>query len=390
MRPRSPDEPHRASTPLELLFDLCFVVAVAQAAASLDHAFIENHIATGVLQYLMVFFAIWWAWMNFTWFASAYDNDDVPYRLTVLVQIAGSLVLAAGIPLGFENGSNVEIVIGYVIMRLALVSQWLRAAASDPQRRATNRRYAAGVTLVQLFWLLLLLVPKELFFIGFFIAVVAELAVPAVAERGLQTNFHPHHIAESYGLFTVIVLGESVTAATLAFQGALEENDDAITLIGMAVAGVVILFCMWWVYFDHEAGPRASSVRATFLWGYGHYVVFAAAAAVGAGLVVAVSYEQGDTDGISSAVSAMAVTVPVAIYIVAIGLLHAHPGRPKIIAWSTGIAAALILADSFVPAPLYLTAGVLAVLVAVITATTRSLPSIGVLRRSADRRTQPE
>ena len=112
MTARRPDERGRVSTPLELLFDLCFVVAVAQAAVGLDHAFIHNHLATGVLQYLMVFFAIWWAWMNFSWFASAYDNDDVPYRLTVLVQIAGSLVMAAGIPRAFQNGGNAVMVTG--------------------------------------------------------------------------------------------------------------------------------------------------------------------------------------------------------------------------------------------------------------------------------------
>src|SRR5450432_1818115 len=136
MRARHPGEPHRVSTPLELLFDLCFVVAVAQAAVGLDHAFVENHVLTGVLQYLMVFFAIWWAWMNFTWFASAYDNDDVPYRLAVFVQMAGALILAAGVPAMFETRSpNLATIGGYVVMRLALVAQWLRAAASDPGHR---------------------------------------------------------------------------------------------------------------------------------------------------------------------------------------------------------------------------------------------------------------
>ena len=95
----------------------------------------------------MVFFAIWWAWMNFTWFASAYDNDDVPYRLTVLVQIAGSLVMAAGIPRWFDGGGNVVIVIGYVIMRLAMVTQWMRAArigpAAPPHRPAVRGRRVA-------------------------------------------------------------------------------------------------------------------------------------------------------------------------------------------------------------------------------------------------------
>ena len=78
---RDATEPHRAATPLELLFDLSFVVAVAAAAAELHHGIAEDHVGVSVLRYLMVFFAIWWAWMNFTWFASAYDTDDVPYRL---------------------------------------------------------------------------------------------------------------------------------------------------------------------------------------------------------------------------------------------------------------------------------------------------------------------
>jgi low temperature requirement protein LtrA len=95
---RDTGERHRASTPLELLFDLTFVVAVAAAAAQLAHAIVEDHAAQGLLGYLMVFFAIWWAWMNFTWFASAHDRDDTPYRLVTLVQMSGVLVLAAGVP----------------------------------------------------------------------------------------------------------------------------------------------------------------------------------------------------------------------------------------------------------------------------------------------------
>src|SRR5262245_18496955 len=90
MRARGTDEAHRVSTPLERFVDLCFVVAVAQASARLHHALVEGHLAQALLGYPMVFFAIWWAWMNFTWFASAYDTDDVPYRVAVLVQIVGA------------------------------------------------------------------------------------------------------------------------------------------------------------------------------------------------------------------------------------------------------------------------------------------------------------
>src|SRR3954452_8672927 len=140
MRARAAGEPHRVATPLELLFDLCFVVAVAQAAAPLHHSIAEHDVAHGVQRYLMVFFAIWWAWMNFTWFASAYDTDDDVYRITTLVQIAGALVLAAGAVPSFDDGRYAAITIGYVIMRLALGSQWLRAAWGDPVLRATALR----------------------------------------------------------------------------------------------------------------------------------------------------------------------------------------------------------------------------------------------------------
>src|SRR4051812_42198277 len=146
---RSSDERFRVSTPLELFFDLCFVVAVAQAAAPLHHAIAEDHVLHGLRGFLMVFFAIWWAWMNFTWFASAYDTDDDVYRITTLVQIAGTLVLAAGVGPAFEDGDFRVVTAGYVVMRLALVAQWLRAARSDPPRRATAYRYAIGVAAVQ-------------------------------------------------------------------------------------------------------------------------------------------------------------------------------------------------------------------------------------------------
>ena len=118
--PRSPTEEHRAATPLELFVDLCFVVAIAQAAASLHHALAENHLSQALIGFPMVFFAIWWAWIQFTWFASSYDNDDAVYRIATFVQVAGILVLAAGVPDAFNNDFGI-MVVGYVIVRLALV-----------------------------------------------------------------------------------------------------------------------------------------------------------------------------------------------------------------------------------------------------------------------------
>ncbi len=185
MRARDPEQPHRASTNLELLFDLCFVVAVAVAAGQLHHAIAEGHAGAVLIGYAQVFFAIWWAWLNFTWFASGYDTDDVPYRLTTVVQIAGVLILAAGLPRVFATGDFSIIVIGYVIMRFAMVAQWLRAASADPGRRATARRYALGITLCQIGWIVRLILPGESGNLSFLALASAELAVPLWAGAAL-------------------------------------------------------------------------------------------------------------------------------------------------------------------------------------------------------------
>jgi low temperature requirement protein LtrA len=372
MSPRRPDEAHRASTPLELLFDLSFVVAVASAAAMLHHSSTENHIGHGVLGYLTVFFAIWWAWLNFTWFASAYDTDDALYRLTTLVQITGVLVLAAGVPRAFE-GDFAVVTAGYVVMRVAMVTQWLRAWHGDSARRSCAMRYAIGISVVQVGWVLRLFLPSGLLLAAFFVLAVAELAVPVWAERSTGTPFHREHIVERYGLFTLIVLGESILAASNAIRAGLDAGHDVPALVSLAFAGLVIVFALWWLYFDHPAQELLTSLRSSMIWGYGHYLVFAAVAAIGAGLEVSVDYDLHETH-LPSAAAAMTVTVPVAVYLLVVWFLQVCPAGRGTALWAFPIAAVLVLAASFGAAPIHVTAGVLAVLVAVVV-TARRPPS---------------
>ncbi|MFE7580885.1 low temperature requirement protein A [Streptomyces gardneri] len=322
---RSREESHRAATPLELFFDLCFVVAVAQAGAELVHAVAENHTGEGILNYAMVFFAIWWAWMNFTWFASAYDNDDVLYRVVTLVQIAGVLVLAAGVSRAFQDHDFLVVYIGYVVMRLALAFQWLRAAhhATDPAERTMCRRYAGGVVAVQIGWLALVLAPEPARGWVFLAMALAELAVPVYAEKDAPSTWHPHHIAERYGLFTIIVLGETVAAATVAVKSGVIENDALGELLPIAVGGLLLVFAAWWIYFVVPAHDRLTSSRQGFLWGYGHYVIFSSAAAVGAGLEIAVEQAVGEAH-ISTLAASAAVTIPSAVFLFSVWLLHAR------------------------------------------------------------------
>ncbi|MFC5906397.1 low temperature requirement protein A [Streptacidiphilus monticola] len=324
MRPRDRTEHHRVSTPLELFFDLCFVVAVAQAGSQLAHALTERHFGHGIEAYFIVFFAIWWAWMNFTWFASAYDTDDVPYRLATLVQIAGALVLAAGVPRAFDQEDFKVCVWGYVIMRIALVTQWVRAAlGSEGAAKRMALRYAAGIVVVQVWWVLwVYLVPQHDRTWTFLLGAAADIAVPLLAERGTQSAWHPHHISERYGLFTLIVLGETVSAATIAVQSAVDEHQALGELLPIAVGGLLICFSAWWIYFARPVAHALRQNRQAFLWGYGHYVVFAAAAAIGAGLEVAVEQAVGKAHELSHREGALAVTVPTALFLLVIWALH--------------------------------------------------------------------
>ena len=342
---RDPEEPHRASTPLELLFDLSFVVGVATVAAELGHGVAEDHVAASLGHYLMVFFAIWWAWMNFSWFASAYDTDDVVYRLLTLVQIAGVLVLAAGVSAAFEHNDFTVVTIGYVIMRIPLVAQWLRAARDDPSRRAVAIRYAIGVAGVQVLWLLRLALPGTAGLIAFFPLALLDIAVPIWAERaGPMTRWHPEHIAERYGLFTLIVLGEVILAATTAIQAGLSSEGVSAALLSLAGGGILLVFGLWWVYFLR---PAADGLRETpgnaFVWGYGHYVVFAAVGALGAGLEVAVESALHEAHT-GPRTAAFAVAVPVAVTLLVIaGLQVRLAGGGTLLARYAAAAVAIVL-----------------------------------------------
>jgi low temperature requirement protein LtrA len=364
MAGRSPDEEHRTATPLELFFDLCFVVAVAQASASLHHDLSLDRVGHGLLSYTFVFFAIWWAWMNFTWFASAYDTDDLAYRLATLVEIAGALIIAAGVPRAFADRNFGLVTLGYVVMRLSLAPQWLRAGREDRERRPTAIRFAIGITVVQIGWVArLFLVPDTWFLAGFLLLVAADLLVPIWAERATPTRWHPMHIAERYGLFTLIVLGESVLAASFAMQSAVDTHGGDAGLVSLSVAGILIVFSMWWLYFDQPAHDLLTSLRVSFLWGYGHYLVFSSAAAVGVGLAVAVDHETGTAE-LSARAAGYTVAVPVVVFLLSVWALQLRPHQPGPLAAAFPAVAVLVLATPLTPAPVQVTAVLLAGLVA--------------------------
>lgn len=326
---RDPAEEHRAATPLELFFDLCFVVAVAAAAAAFHHDLAADHLGSGLLDYLMVFFAIWWAWVNYSWFASAYDTGDVVFRLATFVIMTGVLVLAAAIPAitGAEPDFTLGVV-GYAIMRLALVPMWLRVAREHAAARQAAHRYAAGVSLVQVLWIGRLWIDDDtLALVSFGALALTEMVIPWWAEHGEHgTPWHVGHIAERYELFTIIVLGEVILATTQAISASLDLHELTGDLMMLVVGALLLVFSLWWLYFKRSmlASFREGS---GFFFGYAHYFVLAAVAAVGAGLAACVDLVQHEAHGLDHRTAAVFLATAVAVYVLALGSIHAYADR---------------------------------------------------------------
>jgi low temperature requirement protein LtrA len=329
---RDPDEPHRTATPLELLFDLVFVVAFSQAGAQAAHLLELGHWGPAIGGFAFAVFAIWWAWINYSWLASAYDNDDIFFRIATMVEMLGVLVLALGLPDLFhsldegEHVDNSVVVAGYVVMRVATIALWLRAAKNDPDRRRTALTYVLFVSITQLGWIALIFVNLPLGpTLGFTLLLIAlELVGPYVAEHGREggTPWHAHHIAERYGLLVIITLGEIILGTILAISAVIDEQGWSVETVLVAFGGTALAFGLWWVYFTMPSGKVLSRYRVRgFRWGYGHYFIFLGLAATGAGLHVA-AYEIEGVAHIGIVEALLTVVIPVAVFMVALFTIY--------------------------------------------------------------------
>ncbi|HEX2284699.1 MAG TPA: low temperature requirement protein A, partial [Mycobacterium sp.] len=330
MSGRDPDEQHRVATPLELLFDLTFVVAFGIAANEFAHMLAEDHVSAGLIAFPFGAFSIWWAWMNFSWFASAYDTDDWIYRLMTMLQMVGVIILALGLPAMYasiEHGDHVDngvMVAGYVVMRIALVGQWLRAAKQDPARRAACLTYASWVTAAQIGWIAAIFVhttiPVTAVLVVFLMAV--ELMGPVMAERRAGTPWHAHHITERYGLFAIIALGEGVVGTVASLSAAVGAQGWTTDTVLVAIAGTGLTFGMWWMYFMVPAADLLHTHRErSFQYGYVHLVVFGAIVATGAGLHAAAYYIEHHSK-LGSVGTVLSVAIPVGVYVVGVYLIY--------------------------------------------------------------------
>jgi low temperature requirement protein LtrA len=332
---RDPHESHRSATPLELLYDLTFVIGFGVAADELAHALAADHVAVGLAGFVFAMFAVVWAWIQYTWFASAYDTDDWICRLMVMVQMLGVVILALGLPDMFaslEDGDRLDnrvMVLGYVVMRVPMVAMWLRAAGADPTHRRAPMVYVTTILVSQAIWCLIALADMSVrtTFLVMIVPVLVELGGPVLCERMPSEEripWHAHHIAERYGLLVIIALGEGLLGTVAALSAIVGPDGPGWTwdVVVISFAGVSLIFGMWWIYFVLPSGDLLERHRGRgLLWGYSHFPLLAGLVAVGAGLHVAAYFVEHHSElGIFATV--LTVAVPLAAYVLGVFALY--------------------------------------------------------------------
>lgn len=330
MRGRDPLERNRVATPLELLFDLTFVAGFSMAADQASHYAAEAHWGTALGGLGIAMFALYWAWLNCTWFASAYDTDDWLCRLLTMAEMVGALVLALGLAPMFRSideattAGNDLMVIGYVAIRVALVAQWLRAARQDPLRRRATVTMAISVFLAQVGWITLLALrdaPWSPF--ALVLVLAADLGAPIAVDRlrgGIP--WHAHHVAERFGLLAIIALGEAVSGTIAAVSAVVERNGWSAEAALIVVAGTALTLGSWWVYFIVPSAFVLERRRQLGkFWSYFHVLVFTSIVAMGAALHLAAYVTEGGA-AIGPVSALVATVVSVFVFVVAVFVLY--------------------------------------------------------------------
>jgi len=198
----------RRATWLELFFDLIFVAAVAQVGRPLH----SEYSFAALLRYGFLFFLIWWAWLGHTLYSTRFDTDDLIQRVMTLVQMFAVAVMAANAGEALDSRSAAGFGAACAGMRIILVLQYLRARSIEKSKRLTNH-HAGRFGLAAAMWIAAAFLGAPLRFWIWGEAVLLDIGTTVLSSRHEKAlPLHPEHLPERFGLFTIILMGESLVA----------------------------------------------------------------------------------------------------------------------------------------------------------------------------------
>jgi low temperature requirement protein LtrA len=352
-------EEERHASWLELFFDLVFVVAITQLGESLSH----DVSWTGLMRFMGLFVPVWWAWIGYTFYADRFDSDDVIHRVAMLAGMVAIAALAVNVG-NVEAGSTMGFALSYVAVRVIVIALYLRARRAVPEARELCTFYLSGFSLGTALWILSLATSQPARYWLWGIGLLIEVATPLLARRLIERiPVHASHIPERFGLFTMIVFGESVVAVAAGTASTNWELDSALT----ACLGFVAVASLWWIYFDFvdRESPLRHGVARGQTYVYGHLPLLASLTSAGVGVKLAIlagtSPELADDVRLT-----LAGGVAVLLVVLSVILVVCEPGFDRAVLGgrlaAAGAALMLALAGASL-SPTVLTALVAAVLV---------------------------
>ncbi|MEL6149853.1 MAG: low temperature requirement protein A [Chloroflexota bacterium] len=251
---------------LELFYDLVYVATLIQIGNFLS----DNLTLVGFGQFLVLMFLIWWAWAGETGYQTRYYVDDIWHRLLVFVQIMGIATVGLSVSEAFGDLS-VQFALGYALARSMMIVMYIRAYFSHPASRSFSTVYIIAFGGEVAIWLGSTLLPAEYRWIAWLVAIAFQIiffAVPTTLREAVEWGPDDHHMVERFGIFTIIVLGEAFVKILNDAQG----TQLAVEQVLFGVAGLTILYSLWWLYFSDTAGKLydLSSEAKALSWSYGH------------------------------------------------------------------------------------------------------------------------
>ena len=268
----------RSATWLELFFDLVFVISVAELVHRLGH-----HVSVlEVGQFIALFIPVWWCWVGHTVYATRFDTDDMIHRLLTFTMMFAAAIMAMQIPTAFKTGSS-GFAAGYVLARLCLLMLYIRARRHVPEAREMTTLYLSGFGLGALSWFISLLVPPPERFILWGIGIGIDFIIPWLGRKTIlqKAPLDTSHFPERFGLFTIIVLGETI----LAVVSGLSDKVWRWPSITAAILAFILAVSIWWLYFTYiHKADHAGKLGSGQPFIYGHLPLVLALAAIGAGV----------------------------------------------------------------------------------------------------------